>query len=728
MKHSVLQFCKCVSCVLLLSVPVVSLRAQQVTGNGSTDKVSVANADTIKTAQKRKKQKSVLGKEQQIKEIVVTGERRQASVNSVSEKITSNMIDRSMGKSLASLLEHVSGVSSIQTGTTVAKPVINGMYGNRILIVNNGARQTGQQWGADHAPEIDQNSSGSIEVVKGAESVRYGSEALGGIIVMEQKYLPYGQEQTTGHVRALYGSNGLRYSAVAQAEGTMPFNRDIAWRLQGTYANSGDQKTAHYLLNNTGYREHDISATLGYKYQRLRLEGFYSMYNLKLGVMLSAQLGSEDLLKERIALGRPVEIEPYTRHITYPFQHVVHHTAIGKVYYDAGKYGNFFWQTAFQADDRKENRVRRMNHSNIPAVSMDLTSFQNQLKWTLGYGRWNTEAGASYLHIRNKNQAGTGVVPLIPNYTEYDLGIYAIQKYRNKMWDAEAGIRFDNQETRAAGYDYTGKRYGGHHIFSNFSYNLGANYRPDEHWKIMSNLGLAWRAPHVYELYSNGNELGSGMFVIGDSTMHSEQSTKWITSVTYWSTFADVRLDGYLQWINGYIYDEPSHQYITIISGSYPLFQYKQTDAFFRGIDLDVKVRPTAHLEYHLLSGLIWANEQKTHNYLPYIPSARIDHDLTWSGIRLGGIDVWAQLKHRLVFKQRRFNPDSDLIAFTPASYGLWGFELGADWKVSATNKLRVLVAADNLLNKEYKEYTNRSRYYAHDMGRDIRCSIGWFF
>ena len=168
MKHSALQFCKCVSCVLLLSVPVVSLRAQQVTGNGSTDKVSVANADTIKTAQKRKKQKSVLGKEQQIKEIVVTGERRQASVNSVSEKITSNMIDRSMGKSLASLLEHVSGVSSIQTGTTVAKPVINGMYGNRILIVNNGARQTGQQWGADHAPEIDQNSSGSIEVVKGA--------------------------------------------------------------------------------------------------------------------------------------------------------------------------------------------------------------------------------------------------------------------------------------------------------------------------------------------------------------------------------------------------------------------------------------------------------------------------------------------------------------------------------------------------------------------------------
>jgi|GEM_PF-3615559 len=129
-------------------------------------------ADSTNTKNNKQNGKSKLNKEQNIGEIVVTGVRQQASINSVSNKIDESLIDRSMGKSLASILEHVSGVSSIQTGTTVAKPVINGMYGNRILIVNNGARQTGQQWGVDHAPEIDQNSSGSIEVIKGAESVR----------------------------------------------------------------------------------------------------------------------------------------------------------------------------------------------------------------------------------------------------------------------------------------------------------------------------------------------------------------------------------------------------------------------------------------------------------------------------------------------------------------------------------------------------------------------------
>ena len=683
--------------------------------------------DTTKT--KNKKDESVLGKEHNINEIVVTGVRQQASVNSVSDKITENLIDRSMGKSLASILEHVSGVSSIQTGTTVAKPVINGMYGNRILIVNNGARQTGQQWGADHAPEIDQNSSGTIEVIKGAESVRYGSEALGGIIVMNQKALPYGQKNVSGHLRTLYGNNGKRYSAVGQAEGTMPFSSNFAWRLQGTYANSGDQSTAKYLLNNTGYREHDLSAALGYKFNTLKLEGYYSMYNLKLGVLRSAQMGSEDLLKERIALGQPVEVTPYTRHIDYPYQHIVHHTAIGKVYFDAGKYGNFYWQTAFQADDRKENRIRRMNLSNIPAVSMYLTSFQNQLKWDLSYNKWTTEAGASYLHIRNRNQTGTGVVPLIPNYTEYDLGLYAIQKYRNESFTAEAGIRFDNQETRASGYDYTGKLYGGHHVFSNFSYNLGASYRLNEQWKFTSNLGLAWRAPHVHELYSNGNELGSGMFVMGDSTMHSEQSTKWVTSLAYRSAFAEVRVDAYLQWLNGYIYDEPEKgRYITVISGSYPLFQYKQTDAFFRGVDLDLRLKPLQHVGYHLLSSLIWANEKRTGNYLPYIPSTRFDHDITWEDIRLGKANAWLQLKHRLVLKQTRFNPASDLVDFTPPTYNLFGFEAGVEWSMGEHNKLRMLLAADNLFNKQYKEYTNRSRYYAHDMGRDVRFSIGWFF
>ena len=127
---------------------------------------------------------------QKLGEVVVTGERAGASPNVVSRRLSSPEIRNALGTSLATLLERVSGVSSISTGTAVSKPVIQGMYGNRILIIHNGARQTGQQWGADHAPEVDMNGSSSVSVIKGSDAVRYGSDALGGIIVMEQSPEP----------------------------------------------------------------------------------------------------------------------------------------------------------------------------------------------------------------------------------------------------------------------------------------------------------------------------------------------------------------------------------------------------------------------------------------------------------------------------------------------------------------------------------------------------------
>lgn len=123
---------------------------------------------------------------QHLEEVVITAGRPGITAGAVSNRISSSEIHRAAGSSLATLLERISGVSSLSTGTTVSKPVIHGMHGNRILIINNGARQTGQQWATDHAPEVDINESGNILVIKGADGVRYGSDALGGIIVMEQ--------------------------------------------------------------------------------------------------------------------------------------------------------------------------------------------------------------------------------------------------------------------------------------------------------------------------------------------------------------------------------------------------------------------------------------------------------------------------------------------------------------------------------------------------------------
>lgn len=459
-----------------------------------------------------------------LSEVVVSTRRQMMSVNQIGSQINQTAITNAMGRSLGSLLEGVSGISSIQTGTIVSKPVIHGMYGNRILLVSNGARLTGQQWGADHAPEVDKNSYSNIEVVKGADAVRYGSEALGGIVLMQPSPLPYDVSGLHGMVAGLYGTNGRRFGASGYVENSFKWHGDWAWRLHLNTENGGDRSTAHYLLNNTGMRENDLSLALGYRRGAWRLETGYSLFAQKLGVMQSAQMGNEQLLQERIRLGQPVDFTPFSRHIDYPFQQITHHNVYFKAFFDHEKIGHFAFQSTFQQDNRRENRIRRLNHSDIPTVSLHLNSLQNSLVWNKGYQHWKSEAGAQLLITDNTNERGTGVVPIIPNYTEVAFGLYALQKYTADRWGMEAGVRFDGQQTKADGYDWTGRRYGGKRDFANFTYSLGGHYHINKQLKLTSHFGVAWRAPHVYELYSNGNELSSGIFVKGDSTLLSEQS------------------------------------------------------------------------------------------------------------------------------------------------------------------------------------------------------------
>lgn len=661
-----------------------------------------------------------------LEEIMVCRKLPVKSANKVGETVQAKTFDESLGTSLTAMLEKVKGVSSIRTGTTVSKPVIHGMSGHRILLVNNGAKLNGQQWGADHAPEIDMNNCRDVLVIKGSEAVRYGSDALGGVIIMNMAPLSYEGKVLSGHFTVSYGSNGRKVMSTATLEGAFPFMKNLAWRLQGTYADHGDRSTAHYVLNNTGTREYNLSAAMGYRHAHLHIEGSYNYYYDKLGVMQSAQMGSEDMLKERIELGRPVYTEPFGRDIRVPFQKVIHQTANFKADYDFGQRGKLGWQTNWQHDSREEYNNRRLDPT-IPTVSLHLNSFQNNLQWGLKCTNWNFFAGSSIEYIENHSRSGTGFVPVIPNYTEMQMGTYGIVRYHRNKVGAEAGVRYDSKVLNAKGYDWTGILYGGKRNFRNITYSVGAHYRCGNNWTLTTDFGVAWRAPHVYELYSNGNDLATGMFVKGDSLMNSERSHKWITSVEYKRRFLTLKLDGFLQWINGYIYDEPTKETVTVISGAYPVFQYRQTPAYFRGFDLDVSVEPFDLLNYRMVTSYIVADEKRTGNYLPYIPSFRLRQELCFKNNRKK-VFFSTTLVHKYVAKQNRFDPDTDLIAYTPSAYHTFDLHVQLLFRLKEGKKLKMMASAENVLNKEYKEYTNRSRYYAHDMGRDIRLAATWIF
>lgn len=661
---------------------------------------------------------------------IVSAERRQTNRTIVADKLDKRVIEQNLGKTMGATLRSVKGVSTIESGANVAKPVIHGMYGNRILIVNNGARQQGQQWGDDHAPEVDLNATSMVSVVKGAQAVRYGSDALGGIVLLDAAPLPYTSDKAIGgQVSTLYATNGKRVASTAEVEGTINGWKGFAWRAQGTWLNGGDRSTANYLLNNTASRELNFSLSAGYKAERWGVEAYYSRYGNKAGVMYSAHATNEALLKERIAYGQPLEIYPFSRSIDYPNYKVTHHLLRLKGFYDLTEKDKLSLSLSLQTDNRNEYHLRRNDLSSIPSLSLDLSAFQSDLVWKRQTEAWQSEAGLFFGGIKNTNLAGTGVVPIIPNYTQISTGVYATQRYMTQRWGAELGVRADYQETKAKGINALGQRYGGTRHFTNFIYNAGANYRLTPQLELTSNLGVAWRAPHVYELYSNGLDHASGMYIQGDSTMQSERSTKWITTLSYKTQRFSIAVDGFVQWIHNYLYDEPTGDYMTVISGAYPVFRYKQVPAFFRGVDAELAYEPINGLHYNAMASMVWANERGTNRYLPYIPPFRFTQSISyelpkWKGLK----GNFLKFSHRFVAKQNRFDPATDLVDFAPPSYNLFGVELGTTFDFRRAGSLSFLFQVENLFNKEYKEYTNRYRYYAHDLGRDCRVTLIYKF
>ena len=646
-------------------------------------------------------------------------------------------LQQKSGEELAKMLTTVTGVSMIQTGATIAKPVIHGLHSNRILILNNEVRQEGQQWGADHAPEIDPAVADRIAVVKGADAVSYGSDALGGVVVITPNKLPYG-DGLHGQISPSFASNGRKTATTLKLESGVPHLHHWAWRLQGTLKRSGDIHTADYMLNNTAAAEANFSAAIGMQQETGAAELFYSRYENESSVFYGSHIGNLDDLLARFEIGRPLTTYPFSYSIQAPKQKVVHHLLKAKAYYFLPFGGKLTAQYAFQKDIRQEFSVRRLDRTRIPALNMWLTTHLAEVFWeNMDAPHWKTLLGGSFSLQDNYNQPGTGVVPVIPNFASVSYGAFAIEKYHKDNWNAEAGLRYDYKYLSADGYDMYSQRYGGEHNFHNITYSLGGAWQATPHSSLSSNIGVAWRAPQVNELYSSGLHHGAGTYNLGEASLSPETGAKWITSLSYNHPDRGVRLtaDAYVQLIKNYIYDYPTGEVRTLFSGVYPIFQYTQADAFFRGVDLDASVRLAKwgalaqSLSYGLRGSVVFANELKTHRYFPFIPAPRLSQSLEWKSQPKGLFQsLEASIGHTFVAKQTRFEPSQELVATTPDAYHLFEAAIGGTIAIGEQQTLSVRLSAENLFNQLYKEYTNRFRYYTHDLGRNVYLRLNYNF
>ncbi len=374
------------------------------------------------------------------------------------------------GLSLGESLKNIAGVSSLQTGPSISKPVIHGVYSNRILILNNGVRQEGQNWGNDHSPEIDPFIATKLSVIKGAASIRYGSDAIGGVVLVDPKEMPVAAEpppDSAGHHRSkgrldgeinLVGmSNGRIGAASGMVEGAGDGKADgWSWRLQGTLKKAGNAEAPTYWLGNTGYSEDDYSATL--QYQKVHAGGqlYYSEFNSRIGIAEASVVGSEADLYQAFARSEPADTAHFTYAIQRPYQTVDHKLLKASGYVDLGGAGRLEGVYAFQRNVRKEFDADLSYNSGtvdvnkLPDLNFQLNTQTADLLWEHApiAHRITGSVGVNFITHGNFEQ-GTSYYQLIPNFVDYGGGIFAIEKMAASKWLLELGIRYDYRWLRA---------------------------------------------------------------------------------------------------------------------------------------------------------------------------------------------------------------------------------------------------------------------------------------
>jgi iron complex outermembrane receptor protein len=668
----------------------------------------------------------------QLGTVIVNGQKADGPIASQTTTELSGLeLQKTRGLSLGESLKGITGLNSLQTGPSISKPIIHGLHSNRILILNNGIRQEGQQWGSEHAPEIDPFVATKVSVIKGAAGVRYGSDAIGGVILVEPGDLPT-TPGIDGQINLVGISNGREGVASGTLEGNIKQLNGLSWRVQGTSKRSGNVKTADYFLKNTGHEELNFSSALGYNKEKFGAEVFYSRFHTKLGIFSGSHIGNITDLNAVIASDRPLEEyrSGFSYTINRPYQNITHQLLKGNVYWKPSV-GKISLVYAIQKNYRAEyDSHRPLNDSlaalNRPELQYTLWTYTSDLIWEHKPIHENFTGTIGVSSMWQSNVIGGRF--LIPNFRNQGIGIFAIEKWSRDQWQAEAGIRYDYRVQQVFIRQRDRSISNPVYNFGNISGTLGGTYTVNKQISLKANIGTAWRPPAANELFSNGVHHGAAAFEQGDFSFTAEKSYQATFSAVYKSERWQAEIGVYHNRINNYIYLAPVvamtdsgmvPQNILTIRGAFPYFKYKQTNASFNGVDASVSYLLMPEITWTSKLSLVRATNLETNEALPYIPSDRLENKLLYKAKKWGKINgAYAGVSSIHVARQWRVPQSNTDFKAAPAGYMLMNAEAG--FTVPALQNLEVGITAQNLLNKSYRDYLNRFRYFTDDMGRSI--------
>lgn len=646
--------------------------------------------------------------------------------STTSETILSTELDRNRGQTLGETLAGVVGVDLLQTGASIAKPVIRGLHSDRVITMQSGISQEGQQWGGEHAPEIDPFSPERIEVIKGAAGVEYGIGAIGGVIRVIPRPIDF--TRPVGGTLMLNGfSNNSQGALSMNFEGSPTQSNAFSWRFQGSLRKAGDSRTPEYVIDNSGFQELSLNTTASFRTGKFSNRVYISTYNTELGIYTGAHFGSPNDLQRAIDRGRPAVEQPFTYSIKPPKQTVQHHllSAESSIYLDG--IGAFDVHYGLQQNNRKEYDAHGRFGREITEPAFDLTLTSQTLDLRLQHVKWRGFDGKTGIQLKRQGNVRHSSGFLIPDFRSYSAGLYLLESRQMGNIRFEAGGRLDYLWTRV--YSVRSPSIQGRtDSWLQPSGAFGVVWDIADDLSLNATLGSAWRPAGVNERFSFGVHHGTAQYEIGDPDLRPEFATNLEVGMKWETETGGLRFNAWSSTIRNFVQLRPDGTIASTIRGSFPLYRHQQYDARLQGLEASVHVHPIESFESAVKASMMVGNNIELDEPLYMMPAPNVQ----WvNNFMLPANDTFGhntlQVGFRAVARQTKF---PDLVATyayrepsPPSSYSLVDIGFSTQLQVSGYS-VDLSLDAKNVFDVTYRDYLSRFRYLIDEPGRNFAIRI----
>ncbi|MBK8803229.1 MAG: TonB-dependent receptor [Fibrobacteres bacterium] len=645
--------------------------------------------------------------------VTVRGRRRASSSVGQSERaLSGEALLSSRGGSLAEALERIPGVVSLKTGT-VAKPMVNGLHSQRLVVVEDGIRLEGQSWGAEHAVESDPSRAERLTVIQGGSSVRHGQGAIGGVLVIDPAGADH--EGFSGRWTGTVRSDGPIGGSSLHLTGPIP--RMEGWAVGGTLAlrAGGDRSFAEGTLPNTALREGSWSALLERKSESLEIQASHSVFWQHQGILSSSHVGNLSDLHTALAKGSPPDTAAWKWDVGRPDQKVRHDVSRLRLVADVG---GWKWSAlgGWQSDRRREWDLHRPIDSRLAALdlpeldySLETATYDLEAdpRWT---GSWKWKAGTQGMRQENEYQGRA----FVPNFRSQSAGAWSVLSLHRQTWSADAGARADVQSLDI--WRRLGERVvHWENLWVSPSFALGWRWNPSSDLTLRSSLASGWRSPSAVELFADGLHHGVAAIEKGDSTLGAEQSVTAQASFSKVSTSLQIHGSVWVNRIQDFIFLRPDPTPRLTVRGAFPSFSYVSDVAWLSGADLSATVVLVRWMEF-VASGSLLRARDGDDQPIAFVPSGRLRAGLDWIPLRQ------SERSFRAGPRVEWIPPTESVPAdYAPAPRQAWllGMEAFATWEPWS-----ISVRGANLANSTWRDPSDRLRYFAPQSGRDLSLVI----